>query len=554
LVSMSSHSANDGSYTLHATFEAGTDLNTAQLLVQNRIALAMPVFPTLVQREGISVRKISPEPLMLVGLTSPDNRFDDLYLSNYATINVKDELARLPGVGDVALFGQREYRIQVAFDPDKLAARQLSATDVVTAIRQQNVQVAAGAIGQALPKGQQFQLTINAIGRLTELEQIESIILKATPDGSIVRLKDVAQIALGSTEESSAKLNGKPAVILSIHALPNAQPSDASRAVRDKLAEIRANAPDGLALAIALDFATRLEEPNNPTTYAHLVIDTELPEGASSERTKPTLERASELLRQTPGVQDVLALTEHPFSLDRNRPCLVVRLTTKDRQEPIAENVRTALRNQIPEAQFRLSVPSNAGRYPVYGFPIEFAIEDRGELGSATHRECTEVIAAKMVQSGKFSDVGVGSGLRRVPVLNLDIDRAKCLALDVEIKEVSSTIQSYFGSEFVSDANQFGRTWQLSMRVDPRYRDRTSDILKLQVKNKQNQLVPIGTVMTVQDGLGPLVVERHEMFPSVRITANLTHGTPLAEARSFCDALAQQVFGTKQLRLIWRVH
>ena len=160
----------------------------AQVLVQNRVSLALPVIPPLVQNEGITVKKISPNTLMIVNLISPDNRYDSLFLSNYATIYIRDELGRLPGVADITYFGQRDYSLRAWLDPDKLAALNLSAMDVVTAIAQQNVQVAAGQIGQEpVPKGQQFQLTINTLGRLVDPEQFADIIVK-TGQGTRRRL------------------------------------------------------------------------------------------------------------------------------------------------------------------------------------------------------------------------------------------------------------------------------------------------------------------------------------------------------------------------------
>src|SRR5580658_6548855 len=177
---MSSQSTNDGTYTLTVTFRMGTDSDMAQVLVQNRVSLALPVIPQLVQNEGINVRKMSPNTLMIVNLVSPNGKYDDLRLSNYATVNVKDELGRLPGVAGITYLGQRDYSLRVWLDADKMATLGLSATDVVTAISQQNVQVAAGQIGQQpVPKGQQFQLTINTLGRLVEPEQFGEIILKA---------------------------------------------------------------------------------------------------------------------------------------------------------------------------------------------------------------------------------------------------------------------------------------------------------------------------------------------------------------------------------------
>ena len=178
---MSSQSTNDGSYRLTVTFKLGMDSDMAQVLVQNRVSLALPVIPALVQNEGINVKKVSPNTMMIVNLVSPDEAATTPpILSNYATIYIRDELGRLPGVADITYFGQRDYSLRAWIDPDKLAALGLTAADVVAAIAQQNLQVAAGQIGQQpVPKGQQFQLTINTLGRLTDPEQFGDIIVKA---------------------------------------------------------------------------------------------------------------------------------------------------------------------------------------------------------------------------------------------------------------------------------------------------------------------------------------------------------------------------------------
>ncbi len=184
---MSSRCTNDGAYNLTVTFKLGTDSDMAQVLVQQRVDLVKSVIPALVQNEGLTVRKMSPNTLMIVNLTSTNGRYDDIFLSNYATVYVKDHLGRLPGVAGITYLGQRDYSLRVWLDPDKMAALGLSGMDVVAAIAQQNVQVAAGQIGQQpVPKGQQFQLTINTKGRLVEPEEFADIILKAgtgTPQG-----------------------------------------------------------------------------------------------------------------------------------------------------------------------------------------------------------------------------------------------------------------------------------------------------------------------------------------------------------------------------------
>src|SRR5476649_1476746 len=177
---MSSQATNDGSYNLTVTFRLGTNSDMAQVLVQNRVSLALPVIPPLVQNEGISVKKMSPNTLMIVNLVSKDKKWDSIFLSNYATISVKDELGRLPGVAGITYLGQRDYSLRVWLDPDKMAALGLSGMDVVAAIAQQNVQVAAGQIGQPpTTRAQQFQLTIMTQGRLTDPKEFANIIIKA---------------------------------------------------------------------------------------------------------------------------------------------------------------------------------------------------------------------------------------------------------------------------------------------------------------------------------------------------------------------------------------
>ncbi len=176
---MSSQSGNDGSYSLTVTFDVGTDLNTALVMVQNRVALAMPQLPNSVQNQGITIRKKTPDILMIVNFYSPDNRYDDIYLSNYATINVKDELLRVEGVSDITYQGQRDYSIRVWLDPQKMAAWNITATDVATAVRNQNVDAPAGRIGQPpIASGQMFQLPLDMLGRLHDPKQFEDIVVK----------------------------------------------------------------------------------------------------------------------------------------------------------------------------------------------------------------------------------------------------------------------------------------------------------------------------------------------------------------------------------------
>src|SRR5438128_383040 len=252
---MSSQCTNDGTYTLTVTFKVGIDLNIAQVLVQHRVSLAQPVLPDLVKRRGIQVKKKSPSILMIVNLFSPDNSRDNLYLSNYATIQLRDELARLNGVGDITYLGQRDYSMRLWLDPEKMAVRGLSATDVVQAIEQQNTQVAAGQLGQPpIGSGQVFQFTMSTMGRLTDVEQFADMILKTDALGRLVRLSDVANIELGAQAyDQVCTLNGQPSVALSIYQLPGSNALETAQRVRTKMEELKNRFPDGVDYAIVYD-------------------------------------------------------------------------------------------------------------------------------------------------------------------------------------------------------------------------------------------------------------------------------------------------------------
>ncbi|HLD65463.1 MAG TPA: efflux RND transporter permease subunit, partial [Pseudomonas sp.] len=252
---MSSQSTADGKLTLTLTFALGTDLDNAQVQVQNRVTRTQPKLPEEVTRIGITVDKASPDLTMVVHLTSPDQRYDMLYLSNYALLNIKDELARLGGVGDVQLFGMGDYSLRVWLDPNKTASRNLTATDVVNAIREQNRQVAAGALGAPpAPSASSFQLSVNTQGRLVSEEEFENVIIRAGEDGEITRLKDIARVELGSSQYAlRSLLNNQPAVAIPIFQRPGSNAIEISNQVRAKMAELKQNFPQGMDFEIVYD-------------------------------------------------------------------------------------------------------------------------------------------------------------------------------------------------------------------------------------------------------------------------------------------------------------
>ena len=251
---MSSNATMDGSLALTITFRIGTDVDRAQVNVQNRVSQALPRLPEEVRALGVTTLKSSSDLTMVVHLTSPDGRYDPLYLRNYATLNVRDVLARLQGMGDVRVFGAGDYSMRVWLDPQKLAVRSLTVGDITEAIREQNIQVAAGQIGAPPAAGSEFQIALNAMGRLSDEEQFRNIIIKTGENGEVVRLQDVARIELGAAEYAiRSGLDGKNAVAIPIFQAPGSNALELSQNVRDTMESIKKHFPPGVDYTIVYD-------------------------------------------------------------------------------------------------------------------------------------------------------------------------------------------------------------------------------------------------------------------------------------------------------------
>jgi hydrophobe/amphiphile efflux-1 (HAE1) family protein len=245
---MSSQATGDGNLALTITFALGTDLDIAQVLVQNRVAIATPKLPSDVQRVGVTVRKNSPDILMVIHLSSPDGSHDQLYMSNYATLQVKDVLARLDGVGDVRVFGARDYAMRIWLDPDKIATRGLTAGDVVAALRAQNVQVASGAIGAPpVPTPGAFQLNVETLGRLVDPRQFQNIVVRTDPQGRVTRIRDIARVELGAQDYSAnGYLDERPAVPLLIFQRPGSNALATADLLLSTMKDLSRDFPPGL--------------------------------------------------------------------------------------------------------------------------------------------------------------------------------------------------------------------------------------------------------------------------------------------------------------------
>jgi multidrug efflux pump len=848
MIYMSSQSGNDGSYRLSVTFKLGMDSDIAQVLVQNRVSLALPVIPILVQNEGIDVKKVSPSTMMMVNLIS-DGTYDATYLSNYATIYIRDELARLDGVADITYFGQRDYSLRAWLDPDKLATLGLTAADVVNAIGQQNLQVAAGQIGaEPVPKGQQFQLTINTLGRLTDPEQFADIIVKAgstspavsgggttsaagagtstsapatsaggsaggsnTATGSatsnapvtppatgIVRLRDVVsvekkvdkktgrvtlkpRVELGSQQyEQSCTLNGKPSVALSIFQLPGSNALDTADEVYKKMEELKDRFPPGvdyrivydttpfiresvrdvfytlrdavilvalvvlaflqnwraalipliavpvaivgtfafmaalryslnnlslfglvLAIGIVVDDAIVVVEnierwleqgvapreaahkameevtgpvvavalvlcavfvpaaflggitgqffrqfavtiavstvisafnsltlspalaaillrpknaPRDPFTWlldhalgwffrmfnlvfrastavyvgtvgillrisliamavyagllawtywqfdhaatgfipeqdkGYVVLNVQLPDSASVQRTQRIMKRIGDLAHETQGVADTVGISGQSLITGANAPNLgsmyvMLDPFAKRRKKTLtADAIAAALldrcRSEVPGAIVSsFDPPPIDGLGTTGGFKL--IIEDRGSLGRDSLQKAGDQVAAR--GNGTEGLQGLFNSSRsNTPWLYLDINRTKCMTMGVAVSDLFAVLQYNVGSYYVNNFNEFGRTWQVNVQADQRFRDQVSKILELQVRNNQGQMVRLGTMIDVRDTSGPVMVMRYNMYSATAVTGATSPGVSSGQAIKLMQQISKE--------------
>lgn len=549
MVHLSSRCANDGSYTLDIVFEPGVEVDEAQKLVQARVDLALPTLPEETKRQGVTVKKKSVGPILFVGLFSPDDSRDTLYLSNYAALHLRGELSRLPGVGDITGLGQADSRLRIWLDPEKLTSHGLTAADVTRALEQQKLQVAAGQVGQPpVPKGQEFALAVNPLGRLADVEQFENLTLKTTTEGRAIRLRDVARIEVGGDPaHGPARLNGKPAVVLAISATVQARPKELHAALGEKLGQLRARLPKGVAIDYTFAFAPNLDAPDRPATSEYLLLDLDLPAGASAERTLAALKQVEALLRDEKEIQNVLALLEHPFDRSRDRPCLLVRLIPADKRQASREQLVRALRTrleQVPGVALRWRDVSAPGRFPGWGYPIDLAVH--GPEADQV-RELAQKLAERLRKEKKLTDLWLDPASTPQPQLCVDIDRARAKVQGVAMEDVFRALQTYFGQQQINDFNRFGRTWQVVVQMEAANPRKAEGLKQLKVRNSKEEMVPLSNLVTVRELTGVAALHRFNGRPMEEITAHPAPGVSLAEARGLCEKLAEEI--RKELRL-----
>lgn len=803
---MSSSSTNDGGYSLTVTFKLGTDLDMAQVMVQNRVNLALPSLPAEVKQTGVSVKKKSPSILLVVNMVSPDESRDQLYLSNYATIRVRDELARTEGVGDLAFLGQLDYSMRVWLDPEQMASLNLAASDVLAALREQNVQVAAGAIGRPpIPNGQAFQYTLTTLGRLTDPSQFGDIIVKTGQDGRTVRLADVVTkqritddgqvfggIQLGAkNEDTSCVLDGTPSVGLGIYQLPGSNALDTADRVRARMEELKASFPEGvdykivydttpfisesiaevfhalrdaiilvaivvllflqswratlipliavpvaivgtfavmaaigfslnnlslfgllLAIGIVVDDAivvveavehkighglgvrdaareamTEVTTPiiaislvlmcvflpclfitgitgqffrqfavtiaaatffsavnsltlspalcvlllkpkgakgdvltrlingifggffkvfnrvfdgvssgyargtgwllrlslivllvyggllgltyftmtNTPIGFVpsqdkgYLLVDVQLPDSASLERTRAVMRRFDELVllgkedgddsetgEGIGGVGHSLVINGQSIvqgAVGSNLGSAFVILEPFEEREEadraanvIANKIRQICAAEILDATVSVfGPPAVDGLGSGGGFKV--MIRDVASLGLDNLQTTADEFAA--AGSAEPGIVGMFNGFRaNTPQMYVDVDRTKCKAMDISLQEVFTSLQLYLGGSYANDFNQFGRTWQVNLQADPKFRLRPEQISQFRVRSRQGNIVPLGAVATVSQSTGPSMVQRYNGVEATAINGASMPGVSTGDVVKMVDGLA----------------
>jgi len=277
MIYMDSKSANDGTYTLTVTFDVGTNQDLAAVDVQNRVAVAQSGLPADVTRNGIQIRKQSTDFLSVIALTSPDRRYDSIFLSNYALLNIQDAIARIPGVGFVRLFGARDYSMRIWLDPDKMARLGVTAGDVARIVQEQNVVAPSGRVGvPPVPAGIQMQYSVTVQGRLVDVTQYENIVISGAPNGQIVRLKDVARIELGGADYTiNVQERGLPGVFIGIFLQPDANALDVAKGVTKTMDTLAQSFPPGLVYSVpytTTPFVTESMKEVMKTLFAAIVL------------------------------------------------------------------------------------------------------------------------------------------------------------------------------------------------------------------------------------------------------------------------------------------
>jgi hydrophobic/amphiphilic exporter-1 (mainly G- bacteria), HAE1 family len=770
MIYMQSVSANDGSMNLTVTFEPGTNLDTANVLTQNRVAVAEARLPEEVKRQGVTVKKQSTDVVMYIGFSSPGGTWDDEYLSNFVNQRIKDEIARVPGVGNAQVFGAGQFSMRVWLDPQRLRTYGLTSGDVVDAIRQQNVQVAGGRIGGApAEEGVAYEYTVNVPGRLSEIPEFEKIVVKTSSEGRVIRVRDIARVELGSDSYSlSSQLNGEPSATIAIYQIPGSNIIAVAEGIEAKLAELRPGFPEdlketiiydntdiirasiagvvqtlfealilvvltvflflqnfratlvplatipvsligtfavlllfdyslnqltlfGLVLvigivvddaivvventtrwieeglspkeatekamlevsgpvvattlvllavfvptlampgitgtlfkqfAVTISIATvfssinaltlspalcaillrkQTKEPRGffrifnlgldkvtngylgvtrlairrsvlalllfgglvvfsvlglgslPTGFVpqedegYCIVNVQLPDGSSLQRTREVLNEVNAAVKQVPGVADFLTIAGYGLidgAASSNTGFLVVTFDPwEERAEPqlhqaaLIRQLNMRLSRFQGAIAFAFPMPSLPGVGTSGGFT--FMLQDRGGAGFETLQNVArEIIEDGNSQSGLTS---LNTTFRaNVPQLKVNIDRDQVLRTGTPLPSVFETLQVNLGSAYVNDFTLFGRIFKVTAQADAPFRADPEAIRRLEVRGGAGQMIPLGSLASVEETFGPQTVTRFNLYPSVKILGQPNAGFSSGEAITIMEDMAKE--------------
>jgi multidrug efflux pump subunit AcrB len=539
----------DGSYRLEVSFAPGIDIDLAQELLQNRVAVALPALPAEIQGLGLTVRKPSPGLLMLICVYSPDSSLGALDLSNYANITLKNELARVSGVSQVIILGAEDFGVRIRLDRDKLAARKLTIEEVTRAVDSQDLEAKDGP--PAGPGGTSH-LQPNARDGPGSLDQLESIVIKTDPDGRVFRLRDVttSRVEYGSGLPRYASLDGEPVTVLAVYPFGPSHPREVSTRVRATLAELRKMFPPGIDASTDFDFS----QSETAETPGFLPIDLNPGDGATAESIARLLSRCGKSLSSLPGVRSVLALEEQPFDRERDQPCLVTCLGPASGAAVDRERLVDAIRALFPRGErlpsLRVRDLAGAAGSLRSGYPVHFAIvgPDRARAQTLAGQ-----LVTRLSQDRRLIDLWSGPRQVSVPP-SVDIDRGKAAAMGVSPAEISAWVQPEFGTARTRSLKCFGRTLPIWVEVDWGRGIDIDTFDQLKVRNDKGAMVPVRSFATLRQDRAPDRLERIDLLPAVSITASLARGLSLAEARFVCERLAEEVLPKERpsdYRLAW---
>jgi multidrug efflux pump subunit AcrB len=528
MVFMRSQTTSDGRYRLTVRFARGTNPYMAQVMVQNRVSLAMPLLPAEVQNEGISIKIQSPRALLFVILSSPEGGHDVLSMSKYVDSWIKEDLARVRGVSAVVVAGQQEDQERIRLDPAKLEALHLTTGHVIRAFGEEQRPLGAGPL----------TLTVKRPGT-DDVKPPLDMVLEKGAEGPLIRLKDVAQLVPVPTRpENGAWLGRRAAVALAVYPTPLVSRQEISDGVQALLPELRQRLPDGLDLQVAFPYA--------PVDRKYVRVDL-APAAASSADRAGVVEKCAARARHTPGIQEELTLYGPPFAPE-NQACILVQLAAGLEAKDILPELRSALEKEITPGSVRLCDVSSSPRFPLGGYAIDLAVVEAA-ADSPERRRLADKLAERLRQSGKFTDVASSPSTRH---LEMNINSAAARGARVLEWDLFEEVRIRMGSISV---NRLGRTWQMCMEPGIGATSTSADLQKITIRNMEGQKVPLDRLLSVRAVDSPLIVERVNLYPALGITANPVPGMALTEARALCESLAEDIRRELGLsahcRLIW---